>query len=285
MVEVRRVLPCGRPHLLPALAVLLALVPALAGCILTADKLDPALDVPNKYTRAKGDPEAALPPLAWWRGFRSTAEAHPARRAVEPLDDYLDGGNWKLVAKFTEAKAASGTRRHMQEAFAAGDFTAYLGWFERAGAMAKALPYQSPQLRAIAVAHAPMTPSPVDLSRLSDKQLEQLRRLIQLAGPSNIAGGGRADERDADPLAIAGGRPGSPSKSRSAALGANGRRMLRASGALAPLRRRSVRGPCILASRRASCAIQQALETDPTGCEPAHGHRSDRPDPSRQGGS
>src|SRR4029077_12160756 len=37
----------------------------------TADKLDPALDVANKYTRAKGAPEAALPPLAWWRGFRS----------------------------------------------------------------------------------------------------------------------------------------------------------------------------------------------------------------------
>src|ERR1043166_9483170 len=71
MVEVRRVLPWGRPHSLLALAVSLALVPALAGCILTADKLDPALDVPNKYTRAKGDPEAALPSLAWWRGFRS----------------------------------------------------------------------------------------------------------------------------------------------------------------------------------------------------------------------
>jgi multidrug efflux system outer membrane protein len=65
------VLPWGRSHLLPALALSLALMPALAGCILTADKLDPALDVPGKYTRAKGDPEAALPPLAWWRGFRS----------------------------------------------------------------------------------------------------------------------------------------------------------------------------------------------------------------------
>jgi outer membrane protein, multidrug efflux system len=71
MVEVRRVLPWGRPHPLLALAVGLALLPALAGCLLTADKLDPALDVPGKYTRAKGDPEAALPPLAWWRGFRS----------------------------------------------------------------------------------------------------------------------------------------------------------------------------------------------------------------------
>jgi outer membrane protein, multidrug efflux system len=71
MVEVRRVLPWGRPRSLAALGLTLALVPALAGCILTSDKLDPALDVPGKYTRAKGDPEAALPPLAWWRKFRS----------------------------------------------------------------------------------------------------------------------------------------------------------------------------------------------------------------------
>src|SRR5262252_1244884 len=71
MVEVRRVLPWGRAHPLAALAFGLALMPALAGCILTADKLDPALDVPDKYTRAKGNPEAALPPLAWWRAFRS----------------------------------------------------------------------------------------------------------------------------------------------------------------------------------------------------------------------
>jgi len=70
MVEVRWVLPWGRARPL-ALALGLAFAPALAGCILTADKLDPALDVPGKYTRAKGDPEAALPSLAWWRGFRS----------------------------------------------------------------------------------------------------------------------------------------------------------------------------------------------------------------------
>ena len=71
MVEVRRVLPSGRLHPLAAFALSVALVPALAGCILTSDKLDPALDVPGKYTRAKGDPESALPPIAWWRGFRS----------------------------------------------------------------------------------------------------------------------------------------------------------------------------------------------------------------------
>jgi NodT family efflux transporter outer membrane factor (OMF) lipoprotein len=71
MVEVKRVLSRGRSRLLPALAMSIALAPALAGCILTADKLDPALDVPDSYAKAKGDPQAALPPLAWWRAFRS----------------------------------------------------------------------------------------------------------------------------------------------------------------------------------------------------------------------
>jgi NodT family efflux transporter outer membrane factor (OMF) lipoprotein len=49
----------------------LALLPVLAGCILTADKLDPTLDVPNRYRAAHGAPGAALPNLEWWRGFRS----------------------------------------------------------------------------------------------------------------------------------------------------------------------------------------------------------------------
>jgi hypothetical protein len=85
--------------------------------------------------------------------------------------------------------------RHMEEALAAGKAEDYVGWFERAGAMAKALaPYQSPQLKALAVAHADMRPSPIDLSRLSDKQLEQLRKLIILAGPSNVAGARRVDD-------------------------------------------------------------------------------------------
>src|SRR5262249_53863226 len=71
MIEVRRVLWWDRRPLLPVLALSFALMPALGGCILTADKLDPALPVPQKYTRAKGDPDSALPPLAWWRSFRS----------------------------------------------------------------------------------------------------------------------------------------------------------------------------------------------------------------------
>ncbi|MCP1846007.1 multidrug efflux system outer membrane protein [Bradyrhizobium sp. USDA 4524] len=41
-----------------------------AGCVLTQDLPDPALDVPSQYKYA-GKPDAP-PPLDWWRGFRST---------------------------------------------------------------------------------------------------------------------------------------------------------------------------------------------------------------------
>lgn len=46
----------------------------LGGCLLTGDKPDPALDIPQAYDRASKDPalaEAAVPSLDWWRGFRS----------------------------------------------------------------------------------------------------------------------------------------------------------------------------------------------------------------------
>lgn len=45
----------------------------LGGCLL-ADKPEPALDIPQTYDGGSRNPriaEAALPPLDWWRGFRS----------------------------------------------------------------------------------------------------------------------------------------------------------------------------------------------------------------------
>src|SRR5471032_2773514 len=47
---------------------------SLGGCLLTGDKLDPALDIPQVYDGGPKNPvvaEAAVPPLDWWRGFRS----------------------------------------------------------------------------------------------------------------------------------------------------------------------------------------------------------------------
>ncbi|MBP1297919.1 multidrug efflux system outer membrane protein [Bradyrhizobium elkanii] len=44
----------------------------LSGCILGAEKPELSLEVPASYkTAAKGDADAAVPALAWWRGFRS----------------------------------------------------------------------------------------------------------------------------------------------------------------------------------------------------------------------
>jgi multidrug efflux system outer membrane protein len=47
---------------------------SLGGCLLTPDTPEPGLDIPQAYDRASKNPaaaEAALPPLDWWRGFRS----------------------------------------------------------------------------------------------------------------------------------------------------------------------------------------------------------------------
>ena len=46
----------------------------LGGCLLTGDKPEPGLDIPPAYERGPRNPvaaEAAVPPLDWWRAFRS----------------------------------------------------------------------------------------------------------------------------------------------------------------------------------------------------------------------
>src|SRR5882672_868998 len=51
----------------------LGLMLPLGGCLLT-DKPEPGLEIPLAYDRASKNPavaEAAVPPLDWWRGFRS----------------------------------------------------------------------------------------------------------------------------------------------------------------------------------------------------------------------
>ncbi len=49
----------------------LFVVHALAGCFLDIEKPDPRLDVPDSFVTARKGPDSALPPLDWWRGFRS----------------------------------------------------------------------------------------------------------------------------------------------------------------------------------------------------------------------
>jgi len=60
--------PLRRPA--PLLAAVAAM-PLLTGCLLTADRLDPALDIPTSYRAPHGTAKAALPSAEWWRGFRS----------------------------------------------------------------------------------------------------------------------------------------------------------------------------------------------------------------------
>jgi outer membrane protein, multidrug efflux system len=57
-------------RLAPLLAAVGA-VPMLTGCLLTADRLDPALDMPTSYRAPHGIAMTALPSAEWWRGFRS----------------------------------------------------------------------------------------------------------------------------------------------------------------------------------------------------------------------
>jgi multidrug efflux system outer membrane protein len=72
-------MPCarGRPVTLSFLGaaracLALAITVTSAGCILTKDLPDPALDVPAGYKAARlSNPDGATPTLDWWRGFRS----------------------------------------------------------------------------------------------------------------------------------------------------------------------------------------------------------------------
>src|ERR1035437_6649309 len=62
----------GRPFV--AMLQGLCLMLPLGGCLLSGDKPDPALDIPQAYDGGPKNPalaEAAVPALDWWRRFRS----------------------------------------------------------------------------------------------------------------------------------------------------------------------------------------------------------------------
>lgn len=84
---------------------LLALGLPLAGCLLTDDKLDPALDIPAAYThgpKSEKVAEAALPKLDWWRGFRSRELSEIVEQARESNLDIA-----AAVARIVQADAQS----------------------------------------------------------------------------------------------------------------------------------------------------------------------------------
>jgi NodT family efflux transporter outer membrane factor (OMF) lipoprotein len=80
----------------------LALVQMLSGCIFSSVRSDPPLDVPAKYRAARGNPEAAVPALDWWRGFRS---GELTKLIEEAQADNLDIG--AAIARIVQADAQS----------------------------------------------------------------------------------------------------------------------------------------------------------------------------------
>jgi NodT family efflux transporter outer membrane factor (OMF) lipoprotein len=50
----------------------LCIVASSAGCLLTQDLPNPALDIPPRYTESKSATQDTPPTLDWWRGFRSS---------------------------------------------------------------------------------------------------------------------------------------------------------------------------------------------------------------------
>src|SRR6266481_323367 len=57
----------------------LCIVASSAGCILTQDLPDPALDIPGGYKAARLTNRDAPPTLDWWRGFRSREDRKSTR--------------------------------------------------------------------------------------------------------------------------------------------------------------------------------------------------------------
>jgi multidrug efflux system outer membrane protein len=63
---------CGTKRIASAFCALL-LAPVLSGCVLGTERPELNLEVPAKYREsASAAPDAAVPALNWWRGFRST---------------------------------------------------------------------------------------------------------------------------------------------------------------------------------------------------------------------
>ena len=78
----------------------IVLVQPLSGCILGTERPDIALDIPRFYRATPRAPEAALPKLDWWTGFRS--------KELTALIEEADVGNFDIaaaVARIVQADA------------------------------------------------------------------------------------------------------------------------------------------------------------------------------------
>jgi outer membrane protein, multidrug efflux system len=83
-LERARAIPAGKRRAVFA-ALALALSPCLSGCILGSERPELNLDVPPAYRAApRAAPDAAVPMLDWWRGFRS----HELTELMEAAQTY-----------------------------------------------------------------------------------------------------------------------------------------------------------------------------------------------------
>ncbi len=83
----------------------IVLAQPLAGCLLATDKVDPAIDIPAAYDagpHTRHAAEAALPPLDWWRSFRSRELSAIIEQARESNLDIA-----AAVARIVQADAQS----------------------------------------------------------------------------------------------------------------------------------------------------------------------------------
>src|SRR5690242_17789413 len=71
----------------------MAVLPLLTQCVLTQDRLDASLEVPQRYRAAQGRDDVARPPLEWWRSFHS-----------QELTDFMEQA---LAANFDIAAAVA----------------------------------------------------------------------------------------------------------------------------------------------------------------------------------
>src|SRR3984893_18776557 len=71
-----------------------------AGCVLTQDVPDPALDIPDGYKAARLTDPDAPPTLDWWRGFRS-----PELTGLMEEDQRVNLAIAAAVARFVQADA------------------------------------------------------------------------------------------------------------------------------------------------------------------------------------
>src|SRR5262249_48583867 len=89
----------------------LSLTLPLGGCLLTGGKPEPALDIPPFYTYGPHKPvaaEAAVPPLDWWRAFRSRELTEVIAAARE--------GNLDIAAAVAALVQAAATARSTRAA-------------------------------------------------------------------------------------------------------------------------------------------------------------------------